>query len=104
MKEDITLSPEQVRLFNRLKNAYKACEKAGIYFVNNYGSLEAYPGDLVDDYTDSENGMFDKNAPDIFPADELRTNYCFQTKDSFADDDHYIRLTRKGMEALNQEE
>lgn len=36
------LTPEQQRAFNRLKKAYKDCEKAGIYFANNYGDLMAF--------------------------------------------------------------
>lgn len=98
--DKITLTPEQAKLFNKLKAAYKACEKAGIYFVNNYGRIEAYDGALVDDYMDSES--LSVNGVDVFSADDLRTNYSFTSVDSFADDDHFIRLTPKGLKALNQ--
>lgn len=35
------LTTEQKKAFNKLKKAYKECEKAGIYFVNCYGDLMA---------------------------------------------------------------
>jgi hypothetical protein len=97
----ITLSPEQIKAFNKLKSAYKACEKAGILFVNNYGSLEAYNSELVAEYADDS--TLNEDCEDVFPADEVRTSYSFKSPDSWADDRHLIQLTDKGMRLINQD-
>ena len=101
----ITLKPEQVKLFNKLKAAYKACEKAGIKFVNVYGNIQAYDKALVDDFGNSGTGDMHPSQDDVFLASEFYTPYCFRSVDSFADDecDHYIRLTPKGMKLLEEE-
>lgn len=36
------LTAEQKKAFKKLEKAYKECEKAGIYFANNYGNLMAF--------------------------------------------------------------
>lgn len=99
----ITLTPEQAKLFNKLKNAYKACEKAGIKFVNVYGTIQAYDKALVDDFA-NKGAVMNPDDDDVFPAEEIYTPYRFRSSDSFADDDHYIRLTPKGMKLLESEE
>lgn len=90
---NIDLTPEQKKAFSKLKAAYKACEKAGIYFANCYGSLQAYDSALVEDY----NG---ENGENSVEADEYRSMYSFNIAGEWADDHHYLRLTPKGMKQI----
>lgn len=98
----ITLNQEQAKAFKKLETAYNACKKAGILFVNVYGSLEAYDKALVDEYGDDLS--LNEGEEYVFPAEELRSAYSFETPVSFADDRHMIRLTTKGMKALSKDE
>ena len=90
---EIDLTPEQKKAFAKLKAAYKACEKTGIYFANCYGALQAYDSALVAEYSDN-NG---ENAVD---ADEYRSTHSFNIANEWADDHHYLQLTPKGMRKI----
>lgn len=95
------LTAEQKKAFNKLKKAYKECEKAGIYFANNYGNLMAFDSNLVAGYGDdsfSPGGVY-----------EVRLNYgcpahSIKVANEWADDTHTLGLTQKGMELYLSEE
>ena len=96
------LTPEQQRAFNRLKKAYKDCEKAGIYFANNYGDLMAFDNKLVAGYGDDSmlpDGEYTVKLSDGCPAHSIRI------ANEWADDTHVLGLTKKGMKLyLSNEE
>ena len=75
------LTAEQKKAFNKLKKAYRECEKVGIYFANCYGDLMAFDNKLVAGYGD------DSMLPD-----------------EWADDTHVLGLTKKGMELYLSDE
>jgi len=86
MKE-VNLTPEQQKLFKKLKKAYSDCEKAGVFFVNNYGSLEGYNSEYVEGYSDKEN------------SHSLAYNQyinSFKIANEWTDDAHFLQLTEKG--------
>jgi hypothetical protein len=95
------LTPEQQRAFNRLKKAYKDCEKAGIYFANNYGDLMAFNKKLVAGYGDMTmhaDGEYEVVLDNGCPAESMRI------ANEWADDTHVLGLTKKGMKLYLQEE
>lgn len=94
------LTPEQQRAFNRLKKAYKDCEKAGIYFANNYGDLMAFNKKLVAGYGDMTmhaDGEYEVVLDNVCPAESMRI------ANEWADDTHVLGLTKKGMKLYLQE-
>jgi hypothetical protein len=93
----LPLNPEQEKQFKKLKAAYAACQKAGVYFVNNYGMLLAYDSNLVAAYTD-------KRSDDAFQADDVYTPNRFRIANEWADDTHYVRLTPQGLAYKKQQE
>lgn len=97
---NLELNPEQAKLFAKLKAAYKACEKAGIYFVNNYGTLQAYDKALVDEYAEDLN----ERDEDVLQADDATTVHTFRIANEWCDDTHYIRLTKKGLKLKREQE
>lgn len=89
------LTPEQKKLFTKLKLAYKACEKANILFVNNYGTLEAYDKAIVESYEGDETDV--ENMVSSHDSSCLNT---METDVSWSDDEHFIVLTPKGMKLI----
>jgi len=96
----MNLNKKQQSAFNRLKKAYKDCEKLKIEFVQVLNSLDAYNGEYVESYGDKTSD-FDEdrtiNADELFPADSLKIT------DAWADDcvSHRILLTEKGLKEFN---
>jgi len=86
------LTSEQQKAFNRLKKAYKDCEKTGIFFYNNYGSLGAVDKNKIDGYGDETISSF-KN--ELIYDDSRRLN-TISIANEWADDTHYFHLTKKG--------
>lgn len=68
MKKDTRLTPEQRKVFANLKRAFTACEKAGIYLWDNYGSVSAVNGRVVNMIsTDNRCGeFFDQDGLDYW--------------------------------------
>lgn len=99
--EVCALTPEQEKAFNKLKKAYKECEKKGIFFVNIYGSLSAFDSDLVQDYGDyiiRPEGVYEIELGGASYAEYLTI------PDQFSDDNHILGLTKKGMDLYLSEE
>lgn len=95
------LTAEQIKAFNKLKKAYKECEKAGIYFVNCYGELMAFDNKLVAGYGDDSmlpNGEYTVKLSNGCPAHSMRI------ANEWADDTHVLGLTKKGMELYLSDE
>lgn len=95
------LTAEQKKAFKKLEKAYKECEKAGIYFANNYGSLMAFDSSLVAGYGDNSfppGGEYEVRLNYGCPADSIRI------ANEWADDTHTLGLTKKGMKLYLQEE
>lgn len=93
------LTVEQKKLFIKLKAAYKACEKAGILLVNDYGALEAYDKSIVAGYDDVQ--KYDESDDDVVTSHESYTAHSFAIASQWADDKHLIKLTRKGLKLKN---
>lgn len=97
-QEVFDLNPEQQKAFNRLKKAYKDCEKLGVLFVNIYGRLEAYDKKMVNGYGDNT----------ILPAGHIvdacfhRSGNEFKITNEWADDSHVFGLTDKGLEKYRE--
>lgn len=95
------LTIEQKKAFNKLKKAYKECEKAGIYFANCYGELMAFDSKLVAGYGDDSmlpDGEYTVKLSNGCPAHSMRV------ANEWADDTHTLGLTKKGMKLYLQEE
>lgn len=99
MSRIFDLTPEQQRAFNRLKKAYADCEKAGILFINNYGSLQAVDKKLICGYSDSKVIHTGVAAVDIEDAGEPRNR--FDIASEWTDDRHFYELTELG-DKLNE--
>ena len=87
------LTPEQQKAFNKLKKAYKDCEKLGVYFVNIYGSLTAFDKKKVAGYGDKDlrpGGVYDIELLHGCPAES------FKISNEWSDDCHVLGLTPKG--------
>lgn len=97
-----TLTPEQKNKFKKLKAAYKDCEKAGIRFVNMYGTLEAYDKSIVDGYGDSS--AYNKSDSDVLSSYDCYCENDFKIPTEWTDDEHLIKLTPKGKELLDKRE
>lgn len=98
----LKITAEQKKHFNKLKAAYKACEKAGIILVNNYGMLEAYDSKIVEGYADSS--TYDKNDEDVVSSDFYSSSDYINISNEWADDTHLIKLTAKGKRMLQNGE
>lgn len=95
------LTAEQKKAFNKLKKAYKECEKAGIFFANNYGYLMAFDKNLVSGYGDDSmppDGVYTVRLTYGSPAESIKV------ANEWADDIHVLGLTKKGMKLYLQEE
>ena len=101
--EIFDLNPKQKEAFKRLQKAYKDCEKLKVLFVNNYGTLEAYDSKYIANYVgDNERKDYD----DKYLIETRGTpafNYI-NSVDSWADDNHFIVMTEKGLNLYNDEE
>lgn len=95
------LTAEQQKAFNKLKKAYKECQKTGIYFANCYGSLMAFDKKLVAGYGDctmTPDGEYTVELHNGCPADSM------QIVNEWADDTHVLGLTKKGMKLYLSDE
>ena len=95
------LTPDQEKAFNKLKKAYKDCEKAGIYFANCYGNLTAFDRKKVSDYGDDSmppDGVMKVRLVYGSPAE------CMKVANEWSDDTHTIGLTKKGAKIYEEEE
>lgn len=95
------LTAEQKKAFNKLKKAYKECEKAGIYFANCYGDLMAFDKRLVAGYGDASmppSGVYQVELHGSCPAHFIRI------ANEWADDNHVLGLTKTGMELYLSDE
>lgn len=98
------LEEEQQLAFNRLKKAYKDCEKLKVLLVNQYGTIHAYNKKLVIDLGD------DIISPEGYCAPYCEANSRFYNKNIIdnvdpgrADDEicWELGLTKKGIEIYN---
>lgn len=94
----LSLSPIQRKEFLKLKRAYAACLKSGIYFVNNYGTLEAYDGSIVAEYSDSSS--LSKTDPYVVSTHDAYCSDTMKIANELTDDEHLIKLTDKGVKQL----
>jgi len=95
-KHIFDLKPEQQKAFNRFKNAYKKCIDVDIFFVNNYGSLQAYDSNLICGYGDFR--LHAKGVSEISVLDAGETLNEIKIPGEWSDDQHYFGLTDKGDE------
>ena len=96
----LDLNPEQKKAFNKLKKAYKECEKLNILFVNEYGNICAYDKKYVKDFTDQINCKNPDNAIETYGDKAI--NYI-KSVDSWADDVHLIVLSDEGKKIYDEE-
>ena len=96
------LTAKQKELFNKLKKAYKDCEKSGIYMVNNYGFLEAYNSKWVKLYSDRSS--LDKSHECVVSTHDYSASNYFTIENEWTDDEHLIELTNEGLEKLKEYE
>ncbi len=54
--ELLALTPEQQKAFRRLKQAFAACAKSGLYLWDNYGDISAVNGGGIDCITTDSRG------------------------------------------------
>lgn len=78
------LSIKQQRAFNALKKAFKECEKAGLFFYNNYGTLGACSKTKVSAYNDSPS-EYEHNRGNVFNPNEF-----ILPCNEWADDAHFF--------------
>ena len=103
----LELEKEQQLAFNRLKKAYKDCEKLKVNLVNQYGTLVAYNGKLVLDFGDEE--IRPKGNPiyytDIMDKFTYNNNTIDNIDSGRADDEGLwmIGLTDKGLSVYENE-
>ncbi|HDZ04869.1 hypothetical protein LCGC14_0371130 [marine sediment metagenome] len=97
MEDIFDLTANQQRAFNRLKKAYKDCEKEGINFVNRYGSLYAYDAKNISGFGDSHIHAYGDN--EVAVIDIVREGQYINIPSEWCDDDgcHYYGLTEKGF-------
>lgn len=95
------LTPEQKKIFNRLKKTYKDCIKAGIYMNNMYSSLQAYNSEYILEYGNNTTG-FDESR--TIAARDAHCPNTLTIPHEWCDDEseHRILLTKKGMDLLNK--
>ncbi len=92
--ELFTLTLEQQRAFNRLRKAYKECEKLGVCFYNLYGSLGATDSNKIDGYGDDN---FVKDEELRIPNRDQNSHNEFNIASEWCDDQncHYFRIKEK---------
>jgi len=96
IEDVLQLNPAQSKAFKKLKTAYKECEQIGIKFANSYGNLLAFDGSLVKDYNDN-------SGIDGILVDQLTGIESMRIVNEWADDRHYIHLTKKGKKVFLDE-
>lgn len=99
---DLSLSKEQQLAFNRLKKAYKDCDKLGVVLINQYGTLNAYNGRFV-------TSMGDKDIPpqgttyDYYEVSKyIPSNIVNGVDPGRADDDWIIGFTEEGSRIIEE--
>lgn len=100
------LNKEQQKAFNRLKRAYKDCEKLGVLFVNQYGTLNAYNSDFIEGFGDDQIAPSGHNVKLIDAYSKFYGNSnILRTCPGMADDEglHVLGLTDKGFEIYESE-
>lgn len=101
--EPFDLTPEQQNAFNKLEKAYNECEKNGIYFVNNYGSLEAYNKryivGYVDDCPDSRRRYKMTVSADRGTSG---TSNSIKLPNEWCDDNHLFIMTEEGFKLCKE--
>lgn len=101
--EVFDLNPKQKAAFKALAKAYKTCEKAGILFVNIYGSLTAYDKKYIEEY--ANNSHLDPDAEDTIELHgNCQTSNYFHIDSEWTDDNHIIKLTPAGLKLYNSED
>lgn len=90
------LTKSQQKAFNQFEKAYKKCLEEGIYFVNNYGSLQAYDSKIICGYGDIH--LEAKGVSEVSNHDVGETSNEIIIPGEWADDQHYYGLTEKGHE------
>lgn len=95
------LTPEQKGAFKRLEKAYSDCKKAGIYFVNVYGSLQAFDKEKIDMFSNTD--ALNDSDIDVVRSDEISTSNYITIPNEWTDDqiEHRFRLTPKGLKIFN---
>ena len=100
------LNKEQQKAFNRLKRAYKDCEKLGVLFVNLYGDINAFNKDLIEDFGGEGMNPSGNNVmlTDAYEKFHYNANVV-RSVDSYADDEisHVLGLTDKGLEVYESD-
>ena len=95
----LDLNEKQKAAFKKLKAAYDACKKAGILFVNNYGTLEAYDSFIVSDYSNDD--TYDSADDDVISSHDSWCRNTFRIPNEWCDDEHLIKLTAKGKKQID---
>ncbi len=85
-----SLTPEQLKAFKALERAFRKCEKVGIYCWDDYGTISAVNGNLVE-------SVAPENNPEKYgfaPLDRDMTSCFFSPAwhGSNADDPLYVKL------------
>ena len=99
------LEKKQQLAFNSLKKAYAECKKQKVLLVNQYGTLRAYNGNLVEGFGDD---TIKPNGHPIYWT-EFKNKVCsneINGVDSGRADDEsewMVGLTDKGLELFNEE-
>ena len=95
------LTPDQQKAFNRLKKAYKDCDKLGILFVNRYSELYAFDSKKISGFGDDRilaEGVEERSVYEITGGNSISivSEWC--------DDDglHFYGLTSKGVKLFNE--
>lgn len=100
------LEKEQQLAFNRLKKAYKDCEKLKVLLVNQYGTIHAYNEKIVEDFGDDQMRPKGHNVKyDVATECFYNTNTINNVDPGGADDEGlwYLGLTDKGLEIYKNE-
>lgn len=104
----LDLEKEQQLAFNRLKKAYRDCKKLRINLVNQYGTLHAYNGKLIEDFGDDE---IKPHGNPVYYTDVIRkfigtSNIISNIDVGRADDagEWMMGLTDEGLKIYNDED
>lgn len=90
------LTKTQLDAFKKLKQAYRECEKRGIFFVNHYSHLTAYDSKKICGHQIKIEG----DADEWVPRENIRENsFYIEIPQEWPDDEvlHNLRLTERGM-------
>lgn len=98
------LEKEQQLAFNRLKKAYKDCERLKVLLVNQYGTIYAYNKKLIEDFGDDE-GLPHGQCVNYYSANKrfINANTISKVDPGRSDDEisWMLGLTDKGFEIYN---